>query len=289
MGPVLFGGDATGARRHSFRRGTELCSYGRRVRRGADDRRQYPGSDQDAVARHLRLCRKPRLGDGACPCGRDGGVCLHRHCRNDAVRAALAAGSRVSGLTLAFSGRRGGFGLDAAFDAPAPGVTALFGPSGAGKTSILRGIAGLERYVGRCQLGESVWQDARTFLPPHRRAVGYVFQDANLFPHLSVRQNLEFGLRRAGAGPRRIDFDMAAELVGAGALLDRQPGTLSGGERQRVALGRALLAQPEVLLLDEPLSALDRRAKDEILPYFEALRRAVPLPVILVTHDIAEV
>lgn len=194
----------------------------------------------------------------------------------------------MSGLSVAFTGRRGGFALEAAFETPATGITALFGPSGAGKTSVLRGIAGLERYAGNCRLGDAVWQDERRFLPPHQRAVGYVFQEASLFAHLSVRENLEFGLRRV-KGPRRIAFDQAVSLVGAGPLLARDPATLSGGERQRVALGRALLAQPDVLLLDEPLSALDRQAKDEILPYFEALRHAVALPVILVTHDIAEV
>jgi molybdate transport system ATP-binding protein len=194
----------------------------------------------------------------------------------------------VNGLALAFAGRRGDFSLDVAFDVPSDGVTALFGPSGAGKTSILRGIAGLARYAGSCRLGEEVWQDENVFVAPHRRPVGYVFQDASLFPHLSVRQNLTFGLKRTRGAPV-IGFDDAVSLVGAGPLLDRDSMTLSGGERQRVALGRALLAQPKVLLLDEPLSALDRAAKDEILPYFEALGRAVALPVLLVTHDIAEV
>jgi len=194
----------------------------------------------------------------------------------------------VRGLSVSFAGQRGGFALDAGFEAPGSGVTALFGPSGSGKTSVLRGIAGLERFTGRCVLGDEVWQDDKIFLPAHRRAVGYVFQEASLFPHLTVRKNLEFGLRRTQVKPT-IGFDEAVALLGLDRLLARGPDTLSGGERQRVALGRALLSQPKLLLLDEPMSALDRDAKDEILPYFEGLRGALSLPVLLVTHDIAEV
>ncbi|MDR3473056.1 MAG: molybdenum ABC transporter ATP-binding protein [Devosia sp.] len=194
----------------------------------------------------------------------------------------------MSGLGAHFRGRRGDFVLDAAFEAPPGRVTALFGPSGAGKTSILRAIAGLERFAGDCTLDGQVWQDGSRFLQPHRRAIGYVFQEASLFPHLSVRGNLEFGLRRAEGTPV-TSFDGAVALLGLGPLLGRAPATLSGGERQRVALGRALLARPRLLLLDEPLSALDRQAKQDILPYFEALHRSLTLPVVLVTHDIAEV
>lgn len=194
----------------------------------------------------------------------------------------------MSGLSVRFIGRRGGFALDATFEAPGSGVTALFGPSGSGKTSVLRAIAGLERFAGRCMLGDEVWQGEGIFLPAHRRAVGYVFQEASLFPHLTVRKNLEFGLKRTQGAPT-IGFDEAISLLGLGSILARAPDTLSGGERQRVALGRALLSQPKLLLLDEPMSALDRQAKDEILPYFEGLRGALSLPVLLVTHDIAEV
>jgi molybdate transport system ATP-binding protein len=193
----------------------------------------------------------------------------------------------MSGLSVALAGRMGGFALDMAFEAPAGGVTALFGPSGSGKTTILRAIAGLERLSGRCALGETVWQDAARFVPTHRRAIGYVFQEPSLFPHLSVKQNLEFGLRRAGAGA--VDFAGIVALLGIEKLLARAPAKLSGGERQRVSLGRALLSQPKLLLLDEPMSALDRAAKEEILPYFEALHQALAIPIVLVSHDISEV
>ncbi|HEV7717964.1 MAG TPA: molybdenum ABC transporter ATP-binding protein [Arsenicitalea sp.] len=193
----------------------------------------------------------------------------------------------MSGLSVALAGRMGGFALDMAFEAPAGGVTALFGPSGSGKTTILRAIAGLERLSGHCALGETVWQDAARFVPTHRRAIGYVFQEPSLFPHLSVKQNLEFGLRRAGMGS--VDLSAIVSLLGIEKLLARAPAKLSGGERQRVSLGRALLSQPKLLLLDEPMSALDRAAKEEILPYFEALHQALAIPIVLVSHDITEV
>ena len=194
----------------------------------------------------------------------------------------------MSGLVARFAGRRGALALDVTLMAPATGITALFGPSGAGKTSVLRAIAGLERFEGSCRLGGDVFQDTAVFVPAHRRGIGYVFQEASLFGHLSVRGNLEFGLKRARER-RLIGFEEAVSLLGLGPLLGRDPATLSGGERQRVALARALLGQPRLLLLDEPLSALDRAARDEILPYFEALRGRLSLPVILVTHDIGEV
>jgi molybdate transport system ATP-binding protein len=185
------------------------------------------------------------------------------------------------------SGQVGSFALDVGFEAPAAGVTALFGPSGSGKTTLLRAIAGLERLSGRCALGDTVWQDARRFVPTHRRAIGYVFQEPSLFPHLSVRENLTFGLKRAGAGG--VSLPEIVDLLGIERLLPRAPAKLSGGERQRVSLGRALLSQPKLLLLDEPMSALDRAAKEEILPYFEALHQALAIPILLVSHDIGEV
>jgi molybdate transport system ATP-binding protein len=192
-----------------------------------------------------------------------------------------------------FAGTLGAFDIDVALDTPMRGVTALLGPSGCGKTTILRCIAGLQRLPGTLSVGDEVWQDdARDlFRPPHERPVGYVFQDASLFAHLSVRANLLFGHARAmKAGAREvIRLDDVVELLGIGHLLDRAPANLSGGERQRVAVGRALLSQPSLLLMDEPLSALDRISKDEILPYFEALHAQLSIPVVYVSHDIAEI
>ena len=193
------------------------------------------------------------------------------------------------GVSVAISGRLGAFALDVAFETPPTGVTALFGPSGSGKTSILRVIAGLSRVAGRIIVAGETWQDENTFRPPHKREVGYVFQEASLFPHLSVQKNLVFGARRTKAGLDAERFGEIVDLMGLGRLLDRAPGLLSGGERQRVALGRALLSRPKLLLMDEPLSALDRFAKDDILPYIEALHGALEIPVLYVSHDIAEV
>lgn len=187
-----------------------------------------------------------------------------------------------------FEGRRGDFRLDAAFTVPAFGVTALTGPSGGGKTSLLRCIAGLERMDGRLRIGDQVWQDERRFLPPHQRAVGYVFQEPSLLPHLSVRANLWFGLTRARTPPQ-IGFDEVVALLGVEPLLARSPARLSGGEQQRVAIGRALLSQPQWLLMDEPLSGLDPAGKIEILPYLERLHQTLAIPVLYVSHDPAEI
>jgi molybdate transport system ATP-binding protein len=189
-----------------------------------------------------------------------------------------------------FKGILGKFSLDASFTAPAKGVTALFGPSGCGKTTVLRCIAGLQRLAdGLCVVAGDVWQDRDgAFLPTYRRPLGYVFQEASLFPHLSVRRNLLFGApRRDGRGG--IAFDEVVELLGVKSLLDRSPAKLSGGERQRAAIGRALLSQPKLLLMDEPLSALDRATKDEIMPFLERLRDRLSLPIVYITHAIAEV
>jgi len=187
-----------------------------------------------------------------------------------------------------FNGRLGDFHLDAAFTVPAAGVTALTGPSGGGKTTLLRCIAGLERMEGRLAVVGEVWQDAAQFRPPHRRAIGYVFQEASLLPHLSVRANLTFGLRRCKTPPR-IGFDEVVALLALEPLLARAPQRLSGGERKRVAIGRALLSQPTLLLMDEPLSGLDLSAKAEILPYLECLPAALALPALYVSHDVAEI
>jgi molybdate transport system ATP-binding protein len=199
--------------------------------------------------------------------------------------------TREDAIRARFRGAFGKFTLDAAFDAPAKGITALFGPSGCGKSTILRCVAGLNRVKdGFFAINGEIWQNATTFLPTHRRPLGYVFQEASLFPHLSVRRNLLFGAPKENPSDRpAIDFDEAIDLLGIRALLDRSPRNLSGGERQRVAIGRALLTQPRLLLMDEPLSALDRRTKTEILPFIEKLRDHFAVPILYISHDIAEV
>jgi len=200
---------------------------------------------------------------------------------------------QASEISTAFAGTLGSFSLDVAFKMPMRGITALFGPSGCGKTTILRCMAGLQKLPGRFIVGEDVWQDSERgiFVRTHQRPLGYVFQEASLFQHLSVRQNLLYGARRAGNAPTSdaLDFDAIVELLGIGHLLERSPVALSGGERQRVAVGRALLSRPRILLMDEPLAALDRMTKEEILPYFERLHESLALPIVYVSHDIGEV
>jgi molybdate transport system ATP-binding protein len=183
-----------------------------------------------------------------------------------------------------------GFELDVDLHLPGQGVTVLFGPSGCGKTTVLRALAGLVRAQGRVALPGEVWQDdaAGAWVPTHRRAIGYVFQEASLFPHLSVQANLLYGLRRTPRGERRVSMDEAVSLLGIGHLMGRQPHGLSGGERQRVAIARALLTSPRLLLMDEPLSALDAARKAEILPYLERLNREARVPVVYVTHALDE-
>ena len=194
-------------------------------------------------------------------------------------------------LSVALRHAFAGFTLDIAFTAP-PGITALFGRSGAGKTSIVNAVAGLLRPdAGRITAGDWVLldTDAGIRLAPHRRRVGYVFQEGRLFPHLSVRQNLRYGAWFAPRGAVREDFGRVVEMLGLGPLLDRRPGALSGGEKQRVAIGRALLAAPRLILADEPLAALDEGRKAEILPYFERLRDEVAVPILYVSHAASEV
>ncbi len=186
--------------------------------------------------------------------------------------------------------RRAGFSLDVDFHLPARGVTALFGPSGCGKTTLLRAIAGLEPQArGHLKVGHALWQDERVFLPPHRRSLGYVFQEPSLFSHLDVRGNIEYGLRRLPKDSRRPSLDRAVELLGLEGLLDRKPHHLSGGEQQRVAIARALAVNPALLLLDEPLAALDEARKAEILPWLESLHRELAIPVLYVSHARDEV
>ena len=196
-------------------------------------------------------------------------------------------------IRATFRGTLGKFELDVRLDVPATGVTGLFGPSGCGKTTVLRCIAGLHRMPeGYCAVNGDVWQDGPVFRPPHKRPVGYVFQEASLFPHLSVRRNLLYGAPGGlppSGGNGAIGFDDVISLLGLARLLERAPHHLSGGERQRVAMGRALLSQPKLLLMDEPLSALDRQTKDEILPFLERLHASLSLPILYVSHDMGEV
>lgn len=197
------------------------------------------------------------------------------------------------GLSVTIKGQIGAFGLDVTFEAPPRGVTALFGPSGCGKTTVLRCIAGLLHLPGNVGISNTVWQESsqRQFVPPHRREIGYVFQEPSLFSHLSVKDNLLFGAHRSGRAKQKADAGLAdiLELLAITHLIERSPATLSGGERQRVALGRALLSEPRLLLMDEPLSALDRITKESILPYFERIVETLALPIVYVSHDVAEV
>ena len=188
-------------------------------------------------------------------------------------------------IDVRFRLRRGDFTLDIDLSLPEKGITALFGPSGCGKTTLLRAIAGLEgKCEGSLRIGNVPWQDERHFLPPHKRAVGYVFQEAGLFPHLSVRGNIAYGLNRVAESERRISLERAVDLLDIAHLLERRPQHLSGGEAQRVAIARALAANPSLLLMDEPLAALDAARKREILPLLAALQRELSLPVLYVSH-----
>lgn len=195
----------------------------------------------------------------------------------------------MSQIEATFQARLGDFTLDADLQLPGRGVIALFGHSGSGKTTLLRSIAGLERFSGTLRVNGDLWQDEQTFLPVHRRPIGYVFQEASLFLHLSVRKNLAFGLQRIAPSERQIDMAQVVELLGIEHLLERKPQRLSGGERQRVAIARALLTSPRLLLMDEPLSALDERSKQEILPYLERLHDELAIPVLYVSHSLKEV
>jgi molybdate transport system ATP-binding protein len=182
-----------------------------------------------------------------------------------------------------------GFTLDVDLALPGRGVTALFGHSGSGKTTLLRCIAGLERArEGYLSFKGEVWQDAQNWLPVHKRPLGYVFQEASLFPHLTVLGNLRYGLQRT-TDAHKVSLDQAVELLGIGHLLDRKPDALSGGERQRVGIARALAVSPRILLMDEPLAALDLKRKQEILPYLERLHAELEIPVLYVSHSPDEV
>ena len=191
---------------------------------------------------------------------------------------------------MALTVERDRFRLEVDLALPGRGVSAIFGASGCGKTTLLRAIAGLEPDVrGRLRVNGEPWQTERHRLAPHRRPLGFVFQEASLFAHLSVRGNLDYGLRRVPRSQRRVPLDQVIRLLGIDGLLERRPGQLSGGERQRVAIARALATSPRLLLMDEPLSALDQARKNEIMPYLESLHDELAIPVLYVSHAIDEV
>jgi len=194
-------------------------------------------------------------------------------------------------ISVSIEHRQGDFTLDARFEASS-GITALFGPSGSGKTTLVQMIAGLSRpQKAHIAFGNVVWNDTEKglFTPPHRRRIGYIFQEGRLFPHLTVRQNLLYGRWFAhGAVPAMGEAEVI-DLLGIGHLLGNRPATLSGGEKQRVAIGRALLASPALMLMDEPLSALDRARKQEILPHIERIRDQIRIPIVYVSHALDEV
>ena len=207
-----------------------------------------------------------------------------------AARARIVLSARMA-VVIQVRRPFGGFTLDVEIASDA-GVVGLFGPSGAGKSTLLQIVAGLDREArGRVVLGGQVLQESATgiFVPPHRRSVGYVFQEDRLFPHLSVRRNLLYGAWFRRHEPRLATFDEVVDVLGIGHLTTRGVSGLSGGEKQRVAIGRALLSAPKILLLDEPLAALDDARKAETLPYLERLRDHFRLPILYVSHDRQEV
>jgi molybdate transport system ATP-binding protein len=186
---------------------------------------------------------------------------------------------------------QGDFCLNADFDIPFKGVTAVFGPSGCGKSTLLRCIAGLDSPIAGSELcvDGSYWFSETANVPVHERRVGYVSQSPSLFPHLSVAGNLKYALRRRKIQPAAVSFEEVVDLLGISSLLQRRPDTLSGGEKQRVAIARALLSAPVLMLMDEPLAALDAQSKEDILPYLEKLCRTALIPVIYVSHSSDEV
>jgi molybdate transport system ATP-binding protein len=198
--------------------------------------------------------------------------------------------SANAGIQACFKLDYPGFSLDVDLDLPGRGVTALFGHSGSGKTTLLRAIAGLERVSGgRLVVNGETWQDDAIFIPTHQRPLGYVFQEASLFPHLDVEANLQYGQKRVAESLRRVSLDQAVAMLDIGHLLGRKPARLSGGERQRVGIARALAVSPRLLLMDEPLAALDHALKQEILPYLERLHDELDIPVLYVSHAPDEV
>lgn len=197
----------------------------------------------------------------------------------------------MSGMVEVRLDRSAGFSLDVSFTVPDDGVTALFGPSGCGKTTVLRSVAGLEHAKGRVEMAGHVWQDdeKKIFVPTYARRLGYVFQEASLFDHLSIRQNLEYGMKRIKDADAEERLNAAVELLGIGHLLARRTSELSGGERQRVAIARSLAVRPTALLMDEPLASLDNQRRREIMPWLEKLRESLSIPILYVTHSDEEV
>lgn len=186
--------------------------------------------------------------------------------------------------------KRQDFTLDVDLSIPSSGISAIFGHSGCGKTTLLRAIAGLETcQSGFLQVGEFVWQDNDFFIPPHKRSIGYVFQEASLFAHMNVQKNLQYGLKRIDRKDSKVSLHQAIELLGIAHLLQRKPAQLSGGEQQRVAIARALATSPKLLLMDEPLSALDMMRKQEIMPYLESLHDELNIPILYVSHAPGEI
>ncbi len=193
-------------------------------------------------------------------------------------------------IDVKFAIDRGNFSLKFDISIPSQGVTAIFGPSGCGKTSLLRMIAGLDHIPNAyLNINGQCWQDGQYFLAPHKRSIGYVFQEPSLFSHLTIQQNLEYGLKRLKTKSSLISLTSTIELLAIGHLLTRKPQQLSGGEQQRVAIARALVTSPDILLLDEPLAALDHVLKEEILPYLESLQDTLDIPILYVSHSRNEV
>ena len=200
--------------------------------------------------------------------------------------------SKKNRVDVCVQKQQGGFYLDIAFAAEQAGVTALFGPSGAGKTSVVNMVAGLSRPDrGRITIGDRCCFDGEKgiHLPPEKRRIGYVFQEARLFPHLTVQANLTFGMNRLKPSDRFVGFDSVVSLLGIEPLLKRRPARLSGGEKQRVAIGRALLCSPALLLMDEPLASLDQARKEELLPYIRTLSTRFRIPILYVSHQMEEI
>ena len=198
----------------------------------------------------------------------------------------------MSGIHARFNVISPNFALHVDLSLPASGVSALFGASGSGKTSCLRAIAGLDRIAdGYLEVNGEVWQDEskKHFLPTHQRPLAYVFQEASLFEHLTIRQNIDYGFKRTSVAQRKISLEQAIDLLGIEHLLACRANTLSGGERQQVAIARALAVSPQLLLMDEPLAALDSKRKNDILPYLERLQLELAIPIIYVSHALDEV